>query len=354
MPGYPVSDTERRVSFQDLHRFLTALFERLGMNPEDAALLGRTLAVADLRGVHSHGVIRVPEYVKKLTADGVDPVGQPQLVSDRHAALVVDARNAMGAVAAHFAMRQAIERARATNVALAVVRNSNHCGAMFYYPMMALDEDMIGLAATNALPTMAPWGGVDKIIGINPLAVAAPANHEPPLVLDAAFSYSSHGKIRIYHQKGAPIPPTWAFDIEGQPTTDPAAAMEGMLQPIGEYKGVALALTMGVLSSLLSGAAYGTELGNMETGPKAGQDGHFFLAIRIAAFEDVAKFRHRVDGIIQQIRNSRRAAGVDRLYAPGEIEAETEKLYHRDGIPLNDETLAGLDQAATNVGMEVL
>ena len=213
---------------------------------------------------------------------------------------------------------------------------------------------MIGLAATNALPTMAPWGGVDKIVGINPLAVAVPAAKEPPLVLDAAFSYSSLGKVRIFHQKGEPIPPTWAFDTEGRPTTDPAAAMEGLLQPIGEYKGVGLALVMGILSSLLSGAAYGTELGDMVSGPKAGTDGHFFMAIRVGAFGDVARFRERVDRIIRQIRGSRRGAGVDRVYAPGEIEAETERVYRASGIPLNDETLAGLNEAASRVGMEAL
>ncbi|MCP5113292.1 MAG: Ldh family oxidoreductase, partial [bacterium] len=223
-----------------------------------------------------------------------------------------------------------------------------------YYPMMALHEDMIGLAATNALPTMAPWGGTDKIVGINPLAVALPTTHEPPLVLDSAFSYSSHGKIRIFHQKGAEIPPTWAFDAEGRPTTDPAAAIEGLLQPIGEYKGVGLAMVMGILSSLLSGAAYGTELGDMESGARAGTDGHFFMAIRIEAFEEVAKFRSRVDGIVRQIRNSRRAAGVERLYSPGELEAETETRYRRDGIPLNDETMGGLNESAQKVEMEEL
>jgi len=187
--------------------------------------------------------------------------------------------------------------------------------------MLALPEDMIGIAATNALPTMAPWGGVDKILGINPLAVAIPAGEEDPIVLDAAFSGSSHGKIRVYQQKGEHIPPDWAFDADGHPTTDPAAAINGLLQPIGGYKGTGLALVMGVLSTLLSGASYGTELGNMVDGPQAGNDGHFYLAIKVSAFVDLPEFKGRVDTIVRQIRNGRKAFNASRIYAPGELEA---------------------------------
>lgn len=328
------------IPYDALHANVAAIFRCCGMNSADADTLARTLARADLRGVHSHGVMRVPEYVEKLTARGVNPHGRPRVVSDRISAIVVDGDNAMGAIAAAFAMDRAIERARDTGVALAAVRGSNHCGAMFCYAMQALPE-MIGLCATNALPTMAPWGGRDKIVGINPLAVAIPAAAEPPIVLDAAFSYSSHGKIRIHHQKGLPIPPTWAFDEEGQPTTDTAKALNGLLQPIGEYKGVGLAIVFGILSSLLSGAAYGTELGNMVDGPKPGQDGHFFLAVNIAAFEDPHHFRSRVDGIIRQIRE-----GGGSPHAPGGLEALTESRYRQEGIPLNDLTWHGLEQCA--------
>ena len=123
----------------------------------------------------------------------------------------------MGQIAADFAMRAAIEQARTTHVAVAAVGNSNHCGAMDYWAAMALPHDMIGIATTNAIPTMAPWGGVDRIVGINPLAVAIPAGAEPPIVLDIAFGATAHGKIRVYHQKGHPIPPGWAFDAEGRP-----------------------------------------------------------------------------------------------------------------------------------------
>lgn len=345
-------NTERRVQADDLLGFVADAFRRCGMGDDDAALLADSLVVADLRGVHSHGVLRVPEYVKKLTVDGVDPRGRPSLVRDGGACLVVDGGNSMGQIGAQFAMARVIERAEAHGIAAAGVRGSNHCGTMAYYAMQALPRDMIGLATTNALPTMAPWGGAERILGINPLGVAIPAGEELPIVYDAAFSGSSHGKIRIYEQKGLKLPEGWALDLDGRPTTDPTAAIDGLLQPIGGFKGAGLAMLMGILSSMLSGAAYGTELGNMEDGPKAGQDGHFFAAIRVDAFEDVARFKGRVDAAIRELHAVRLAPGVDQVYAPGELELTTEREYRRDGIPLNDVTLADLRRVAADLDLD--
>jgi LDH2 family malate/lactate/ureidoglycolate dehydrogenase len=343
VPGYPNVENEARVSAAALLDRVRSIFERCGMSGEDAHLLADSLVVADARGIHSHGVLRVPEYVKKLTQDGVNPRGRPYLVKDSASVVLVDGDNAMGQIACRFAMQRVIERAQSSGVAAAAVRGSNHCGALFYFAGMALRHDMIGIVATNALPTMAPWGGRDKILGINPLAVAIPSAHEPPIILDAAFSSSSHGKIRVFHQKGVPIPEGWAFNRNGQPTNDPAEALEGLLQPIGEYKGAGLAIVMGVLSSMLSGAAFGTELGNMVDGPEPGRDGQFVMALNIAAFEDPLVFKTRVDGVVRQIRECRPAPGFDRCYAPGELEHILEQRYRIEGIPLNAETISGLE-----------
>ena len=345
MSAYPESESDIRVSFEGLRAAVTQIFRACGMNREDAALLADSLAAADLSGLHSHGCLRVPEYVKKLRGGGVDANGRPRVVSDRGGALVVDGGNSMGQIGSAFAMRQAIERARQTGVAIAAVRGSNHCGAMAYYVKMAAAEGMIGLASTNALPTMAPWGGLDKIIGINPLGVAIPAGEEPDIVFDAAFAGSSHGKIRVFQQKGLAIPSTWAFDKEGRPTTDAAAAIEGLLQPIGGHKGVGLAMVWGLLSSLLSGAAYGTETGDMVSGARPGVDGHIFMAVNVEFFCDPAELRARVDAAIRDIRSSRRQEGVERLYSPGELEHQTEQRHRREGIPLNQETMSGLRDA---------
>ncbi len=354
MANYPGAETERRVPQGALLSHVSRIFDRCGMSVDDAHLLADSLVWADLRGIHSHGVLRVPEYVEKLKRGGVNPKGRPVLAKDHRAAFVVDGGNSMGAIGAAFAMHQAIDRASLYGVAAGAVRASNHCGPLSFYAVRALSHNMIGIATTNALPTMAPWGGKDKIVGINPLAVAVPTHLEPPIVLDCAFSYSSHGKIRVFNQKGAAIPPTWAFDTEGHPTTDVTKALEGLLQPIGEYKGVGLAIVMGILSSLLSGASYGTELGNMVDGPHAGQDGHFVAAINIAAFEDARFFRDRADKIVHQIQKSRPIAPGTPLYAPGGLEAEIEDRNRVMGIPLNQQTLDGLMSVAVSLGVSLL
>ena len=344
-------DTVTRVDADALRDLCMRIFASCGMMSPDARLLADTLVEADLGGVHSHGVLRVPEYVHKLTG-GVDPQGRPQVVSDDGACLVVDGGNSMGQIGAHFAMERAIERAGELGIAAVAVRGSNHCGAMAYYSAMALPHDMIGMATTNALPTMAPWGGAERILGINPVSFAIPAGDELPIIYDAAFAGSSHGKIRIYHQQGRSLPEGWALDRDGQPTTDAGAAIDGLLQPIGAFKGVGLTLVMGILSSMLSGAAYGTELGDMQRGPTAGQDGHFVLALRIGAFEQPERFKARVDKAIREIHACRRAPGVERMYVPGEREQLTRRDYLRDGIPLNPVELGDLLRVAEERGVD--
>lgn len=353
MPPYPEIDLERRVRAQELEEVAGAVFKRTGMSGEDASVLAGHLVQADLRGVHSHGVLRVPDYVKKLMQEGVDPGGRPRVVREDGACLVVDGGNSMGQIGVRFAMGRVIERARTTGIAAAAIRGSNHCGAMAAYAMMGLPHDMIGVATTNAMPVMAPWGGAERLLGINPLGIAIPAAVEKPIVYDAAFSATAHGKVRVFQQKGLQLPERWALDKEGLPTTDPAAALEGLLLPIGDFKGTALAMIMGILSAMLSGAAYGIELGTMEGGPRPGQDGHFVAAIRVSAFEDVSRFKARVDKAIQQLHACQRAPGVERVLAPGELEFETEARYRAEGIPLNDATLHDIAVAAQNIGVNI-
>jgi ureidoglycolate dehydrogenase (NAD+) len=264
---------------------------------------------------------------------------------------VVDGGNSMGQIGAHFAMDRAIDRAATTGIAAVAVRGSNHCGALAPYVLQAVAHDMIGMVTTNALPTMAPWGGAERLLGINPLGLGVPAGEEWPIVYDAAFSASAHGKIRVYKQRGHPLPPGWALDIAGVPTTDPATAIDGLLRPIGEFKGANLAMIMGVLSSMLSGASYGTQLGDMYTGPKAGQDGHFICAMRIEAFEDTVRFKTRIDEAIRELHGSRLAPGFDRVYVPGEKEFLAERDYRRDGIPLTLETIADVLATARGLGI---
>jgi len=352
MAVYPASKTDRKIQAAGLLELTTEIFSCCGMSGPDAALLAETLVHSDRRGVHSHGVLRIPDYVKKLTEDGVDAKACPRVTSRKKGALVIDGNNSMGQIGGTFAMDQAIEAAREFGVAFAALGGSNHCGALDWYAMRAARAGMIGICGTNALPAMAPLGGLDRIVGINPLAVALPGNTSGHFVLDFAFGATAHGKIRVYHQKGSAIPEGWAFDAEGQPTTDAALALEGLIQPIGAHKGVGLGMVVGILSSLLSGAAYGTGSGNMKDGATAGVDGQFFIAIDIAAFVEIEDFKSRVDEIVDQVHGSRRRAGVEQLYVPGEIEKEFEAAYDRDGIVLSNQTITDINTQARKFSIQ--
>ena len=249
-------------------------------------------------------------------------------------------------------MNLAIEAARTHGIAFAAMRGSNHCGALDWYSLAAAEQGMVGICGTNALPTMAPVGGIDKIVGINPLSIAMPGDSSGGFMFDFAFGATAHGKIRVYAQKGNDIPEGWSFDREGNPTTDAQKALEGLIQPIGGHKGVALGMAIGLLSSLLSGAAYGTELGNMVDGPKAGLDGQFFMAINIGAFTPLDAFKARLDSVIDQIHGSRRREGVDKIYVPGEIERDIWKSYAAEGILLSAETVNDLTRTATDLAVD--
>ena len=353
MALYPGADTEKRVPAEILSNAVQAVFQACGMPLQNAAVVAASLVDADLRGIHSHGVLRVPDYVGKLTREGVNPKGEPCVTIDAAAALVIDCGNTLGQVGMMFAMEKAIARARETNIAFAAVGGSNHAGTMEFYARRALSEGMIGICGTNALPTMAPIGGREKIVGINPIAIAIPGGTAGDFVLDIAFGATAHGKIRVFAQKGEPIPIDWALDTHGRPTTDAVAALEGLIQPIGGHKGVGLGMAVGMLSALLSGSAYGLESGNMQEGPKAGVDSHFAMAINIAAFQNVDTVRSRVDQILAEIRSTAKADGTDRLYVPGEIEAGLEAAQSAAGIPLNDQTLRDIMATALEVGANV-
>ena len=350
MAFYPTSDADVLVAANSLDETCARIFAAAGMGEEDAALLARTLVASDLRGVHSHGTLRVGDYVGKLLDGGVDPRGRPRVASRKGGALVIDGGNAMGQVSSTFAMDAAIEAAREHGVAFAALGHSNHCGALDWYAQRASAQGMIGLCGTNALPTMAPVGGRDKIVGINPIGIALPGE-DGDFVLDFAFGMTAHGKIRVYHQKNQPIPEGWALDAEGQPTTDAAKALMGLIQPIGGHKGVALGMAVGMLSTLLSGAGYGRESGNMVDGARAGRDGQFFLAVDVAAFTDLTGFRARVAGIAAEVRGSDRRAGIDRLYVPGDIERLLDERHRAGGIPLPCETIAEITAACKRLGL---
>ncbi len=337
-----VADGVKRIPGDALEALVGRIFSSTGMSEPDAALLAATLVASDLRGVPSHGVLHVPGYVARLTDGGVDPRGRPTVASRKGGAIRIDGGNAMGQICASFAMRNAIGAAKTHGIAFAAVGNSNHCGAMAHYAEMATAGGLIGIALTNAMPTMAPWGGRDRILGINPIAIGIPAGDLPPFMLDISFSAVSRSKIVVHQQMNRQLDDGWALDETGRPTRDPEAALRGLLKPIGGHKGTGLAIASGILSTLLSGAAFGTGLGSLEDGAIAGADGHAFLALDVAAFEDPEVFQSQITDILDQIRRSRPAKGVSRLRYPGEG-ARQRALENRElGVPVSSASLKAL------------
>ena len=352
MALYPEAPDDRRFSAGDLASIATSIFLGAGMNETDAGIVAASLVAADRRGVHSHGLLRTEDYVKKLSDEGVDPTARPNVLSRKGGAIRIDGANAMGQVAGEFAMRAAIDAARETGVAFAAVGASNHCGALDYYTLMAADAGMIGIAGTNALPTMAPWGDIEKIVGLNPISVAMPAAGRPPVAIDIALGQTAHGQIRVYAQKGAPLPEGWALEAEGKATTDAQAALDRLIQPIGAFKGIGLGMMVGLLSTLLSDAGYGVESGNMADGAYAGKDGQFYMAIDIAAFTPLADFETRLSGIVETFEGSAVAPGAEAVYAPGSLENAIAADYDERGVRLAAETVAGMQRAARRVGVD--
>jgi LDH2 family malate/lactate/ureidoglycolate dehydrogenase len=345
---------EINVPARELSAFCVACFETAGLSPEDARLTAENLIFANLRGVDSHGVIRLKAYVERLRAGGFKRGVQPQVVCEEESSALIDGQHGMGQVAATTAMKLAIGKAAKTGVAVVSVRNSNHFGASAFYAMQALEHGMIGFAATNAGPTMAPTGGREGRLGNNAAAIAVPAGQCAPIVLDMATGAVAWGKIFVAQQEGRKIPATWALDKNGVPTDDPnAAAHQGMIQPFGGYKGYGLSLLIDILTGVLSGGGFSTHVRTLyQQLETPSQVAHTCAALRLDAFMPLAEFSQRMDEIIGLMRSCPTAPGVERIFVPGEIECETERHRREAGIPINPALQAELTALAGELGVE--
>jgi len=339
----PEQDQPIAIPHKSLQSFCANCFEKLGLTRADSEVTADNLIFANLRGVDSHGIIRMKIYADRLRAGGNNPHARPAIVKDAETSALIDAQNGVGQVPAVQAMKIAIDKASRFGIGVTGVRNSNHFGAAAYYAMMAVDHDMIGFALTNASPTMWPAGGREARLGNNPFAVAIPAGDRPPLVLDMASGAVAKGKIFVAQQEKKKIPLSWALDKNGIPTDDPDKAAEGLIQPLGGYKGYGISLMLDILTGVLCGGAFSTHVGMMygSTDRPTGT-AHNFGALRIECFIDPAEFKRRIDEMIQLMQTCPRATGADRIYVPGEIELETKRQREAAGIPVSPALLREL------------
>jgi LDH2 family malate/lactate/ureidoglycolate dehydrogenase len=348
-----MADEPARVSADALKAFIARAFTAAGLPATDAATLGELITEADLRGSDTHGVFRMPAYCKRIKAGGVNAKPDIRIVSDRPSAALIDGDNAMGHLVMKVAAETAIAKARATGVGWVGARMSNHAGPAALYAMMPLAHDMIGLyfavGSNNHLP---PWGGGESLLGTNPIAVAVPALEEPPVVMDMAPTVTAYGKVRLKASRGEPMPVGWMIDKEGKPLTDPRRADEGHLLPIGDYKGYALSLIIGLLAGALNRAAIGRDIFdfNKELG-RATNTGQSIVALSIDAFAPVAEFKRSVDTMVRTLRSSSRLPGVDRIWLPGEQSHEKRRDRMTNGIPLPPPLKKSLDALAQELGI---
>ena len=330
-----------RVQADALRTTTATMFERLNVPPEDAQLAADVMVTADLRGVDSHGVsnmLRV--YIDRYRSGVINPRPNWRVVRETPATANVDSDRGLGIIIAPKAMELAIQKARETGVGVVTVGNGRHLGMASYHAMLALKHDMIGVCLTNASPHVLPTFGREPRLGTNPIAVAVPAQEEPPFVFDAATSAVPENKIVIARRLGATIPAGWLADAEGTPIMEPleVAPEVSRLLPLGStreqgsHKGYGLACVVDILTGILSGSAYGPIM-------QSGQNNHFLAAYDIEAFTPVAEFKTMMDEYLRALKATPPAPGHDRVLVAGQPEWETEQERRQRGIPLHPEVI---------------
>jgi L-2-hydroxycarboxylate dehydrogenase (NAD+) len=338
---------EKIVPYDALLSFTEAIFIKIGCPAANASTAAKTLLSADLRGIDSHGVARLSGYIRLWEAKRVNATPRISIVHETPSTAVVDGDSGLGLVVAPFAMRVAIDKAKNVGTGWVSVNNSNHFGIAGVHAMMALEQDMIGIAMTNASALVAPTFSTERMLGTNPICVAIPAGTEPAFVADLATTTAANGKLEILQRKNQHAPAGWIQDKNGNSSTNPHELKGGgALLPLGgdrehgSHKGYALGAVVDIFSAVLSGANYGPWVPPFpayvpmpENQPGKGI-GHFFGAMRIDAFRPAADFKQHMDQWIQRFRSAKTKQGEDRVLIPGDPEREAEAERTTNGIPL--------------------
>ena len=341
------------VKHVSLHRLCTKIQVGFGVPEPDADVVSDCLIEANLMGLDTHGIIRLRVYMDRIKAGGNNPKPNIQMVRENPCTALMDADNALGPVGGKRAMAMAIEKAESMGIGVVIIRNCNHYGPAGYYARMALEYDMIGVSMTNVLASMPPTGGVEARTGNNPYSISFPAQDEPPIVVDAATSMSSWGKLFLCDQKGEDLPPGCYLDSEGRPTVNPRDVMNGgMLLPIAGHKGYGIAVAIELLTGMLANAPLAPDIPHPnKVLDEPGANTFFMAAIRIDNFVDSEQFKRRMDEWIRLIRSTRRMDDVERIWLPGEKEIVTRQQRVVTGIPLNAEMVIELQALATEAGV---
>lgn len=340
-----------RFPFSRLERFVADVLVAVDVLPDHALTTARRLLEADLRGRTGHGLIRLPQYVPRIEAGGVNLRPEITLRRETPVSALVDGDNGLGQVVMTLAAETAIAKATESGLSWVGTVHSNHAGAAGVYTAMAVERDLIAMymavASANVMPA---WGGRERLLGTNPISIAIPAGEEPPYLLDIATTVTSHGTIKVVAQRGEQMPEGWVVDMEGNPILDPHRADEGFLMPIGGYKGAGLNLGIGLLAGVLNGAAFGAEvIDHREVPGEAANTGQTILVMRPDLFRDLEELETAMD---HHLRTLRASGAPGRVQLPGERAAALVEEQRREGIPVGEVLLGQLRELGERLGVE--
>jgi LDH2 family malate/lactate/ureidoglycolate dehydrogenase len=341
----------RRYRHEHLFDYACRVMERLGVPPADAREVAGCLVKAELRGVDSHGMVRLPVYARRVQAGVVKATPEIRVLPASTAAVLVDGDNGLGPVVGARAMDAALDLAQAHGTGVAGVRHSNHFGPAAYYVEKAVQRGFIGFAISNAPPNMAPFGGKTRFLGTNPVAIGIPAGEDHPLIFDASTSVVARGKIIVAAHTREPIPEGWAIDPDGFPTTDPEAALAGAMLPFGGPKGSAISFIIDILCGVLTGASFALHLNTLEDLTRVQNVGHVLAAVRTDLFMPGQTFRQRMDDLLGMLKAAPAAPGKHRVLVPGEIEFNNESANRTQGIALPHAIAAQLESLGAELGV---
>jgi L-2-hydroxycarboxylate dehydrogenase (NAD+) len=331
--------------------------QAVGVPPQDAAKIAELMLEADLTGADAHGVFRLPQYIRRIKAGGVNPKADIKVEKTAPATAMVDGDNGMGHLVMQRAADTAVALAKENGVAWVGARRSNHAGAAGVYAAMALPHDMIGIYAVVANANHMPvWGAAESLLSTNPIAIAVPAGAEAPVVLDIATTVVSYGTVKAAKLQGKPMPEGWMIDAkDGRPLTDSARSAEGLLLPIGGHKGSGLALVLGLLAGTLNGAAFGRNVVDFNADDESEcNTGHFIIALDVSRFMPIAAFKSEIDRQLRDLKSSPLLPGFDEIRLPGEGRLARRAERVAKGVPLVPEVIEQLDKLARELKIRSL
>ena len=343
-----------RVQIEDIRNRSIEAFEKVGVSSDDAKIITEVLLETEMRGVFTHGFMRLERYINCIRSGGIKTDGNYEVAYDSPSWASIDGKDNLGIVISYKAMKLAMEKAKETGVGIVNVRGSHHFGAAGYYTSMCADNDMVGMAMSNGDILIAATGSAEKTIGNNPFSYAFPANKYGKIVYDIAMSYTSDRKVVQMDKEGKKLPEGWIIDKDGKPTTDPGEYEKGgTLLPFGGYKGYGLAMMVETLAATLSGAAMTKNVHAWNTDENCGGNvGHFFMALDISKLGNPDEYKNRVDAMIDEIKNSKKADGCEKIYYPGEIEMEKLAKCKEVGyVEILDETMESVERIENELGL---